>query len=416
MPESIDWDFIASLEGKRVLKGYVPLPETSKSGVTIATGFDLGQHNEWDLEGLKLSADLTKKLKPYLLLKKSAAVEFLKKNPLTITSEEAIEIDTALKKKLVPQLKNRYLNSTYNKEKVSFDDLPAQAQTVIASVSFQYGDLNTARKPFWEAVSTQNWTEAVKILRGYTDYKPRRKKEADLLEQLVKNEKKVAEVLSSIAAWKAIAAFLIFFGATADGAAAQTLIFDKNLAVAYKNYDRVMSEKKTALEFESDIKVESCAEYLAAKKASTVAENFADRLYLSEYVVCDALAILKQAAAAKRLDNKPTAVNYGKEIYNRLDIGNLPASIADSADRQPQILKNRLAGMRPKVTKYKVEADTKQQFFSVQTIAVADVNGNGKPDWILRTIDEGREGNYRNYAIWLILDAEKSGVLKAEAR
>ena len=70
MPENIDWNFIAKEEGKRILKGYVPLPDKSKSGVTIASGFDLGQHNESDLKGLKLSAALTKKLKPYLLLKK----------------------------------------------------------------------------------------------------------------------------------------------------------------------------------------------------------------------------------------------------------------------------------------------------------------------------------------------------------
>ncbi len=70
MPENIDWNFIAKEEGKRILKGYVPLPDKSKSGVTIASGFDLGQHNESDLKGLKLSAALMKKLKPYLLLKK----------------------------------------------------------------------------------------------------------------------------------------------------------------------------------------------------------------------------------------------------------------------------------------------------------------------------------------------------------
>lgn len=417
MPESIDWEFIASLEGKRVLKGYVPLPEKSKSGVTIATGFDLGQHNESDLKNLKLSADLTKKLKPYLLLKKAEAVEFLKKNPLTITKEEAVEIDTALKKKLVPQLKNRYLNSPYNKDKTNFDDLPSQAQSVIASVSFQYGDLNTARQPFWEAVSTQDWAAAVKILRAYNDYKPRRKKEADLLEQLVKNEKKVAEVLSSIGAWKAIAAFLIFFGAAHVGIQAQTRIFDRSLAKDYRNYDRTMNEKKTPLAFESGKTVASCAEYLAEKKSSAVSEDFADRLYLSEYIVCDALAILKASdAVPQKPIDKTTSVNYGALIYNRLDVGNLPASIADNTDAQPQILKNRLAKMRPKISRYKIEADTPQWFFAVEIVAVADVNGNGNADWILQAIDEGREGNYRNYAIWLILDPEKTGVLKAEAR
>jgi hypothetical protein len=72
--------------------------------------------------------------------------------------------------------------------------------------------------------------------------------------------------------------------------------------------------------------------------------------------------------------------------------------------------------MRLKITKYKVEADTPQWFFAVETVAVADINGNGNPDWILRAIDEGKEGNYRNYSIWLILDPGKLGILKAEPR
>ena len=251
MPENIDWKFIAEQEGEKILVGYVPLPEKSKSGVTISSGFDLGQHNEFDLKGLKLSADLTKKLKPYLLLKKKDAVDFLAKNPLTITQNEADEIDTALKKKLVPQLKNRYLNSPTNTAKTNFDDLPAQAQTVIASLSFQYGDLNAKRSTFWEAVSKQDWAEAVKVLRGYTDYKPRRKREADLLEQLVKHDEKKAQILSAIGAWTAVLLFFILFGALSSQVPAQTKIFDAKLAEAYKNYDRNFSEKKTPMLFES---------------------------------------------------------------------------------------------------------------------------------------------------------------------
>ena len=38
----IDFTFIEKLEGYR-LEGYVPDAENSQSGVTIASGFDLGQ-------------------------------------------------------------------------------------------------------------------------------------------------------------------------------------------------------------------------------------------------------------------------------------------------------------------------------------------------------------------------------------
>jgi hypothetical protein len=66
MPDKIDYDFISKLEGGRQTTGYVPDTNTSQSGVTIATGFDLGQRNENDLIALNLPQSLIDKLKPYL--------------------------------------------------------------------------------------------------------------------------------------------------------------------------------------------------------------------------------------------------------------------------------------------------------------------------------------------------------------
>ena len=67
MPDSIDYDFIAEREGGRRSKGYVPAAGVSKSGVTIATGFDLGARNEGDLSRLGLGKELSAKLKPYMV-------------------------------------------------------------------------------------------------------------------------------------------------------------------------------------------------------------------------------------------------------------------------------------------------------------------------------------------------------------
>jgi Bacterial toxin homologue of phage lysozyme, C-term len=75
----IDYKFIAEREGGRKTKGYVPAAVVSSSGVTVATGFDLGQRNESDLTRLKLSTFLVAKLKPYLGKKKKEAQEYLKK-------------------------------------------------------------------------------------------------------------------------------------------------------------------------------------------------------------------------------------------------------------------------------------------------------------------------------------------------
>ncbi|BCE03374.1 hypothetical protein TYM08_P3437 [Marinicellulosiphila megalodicopiae] len=45
----IDFNFIKQLEGFE-LKGYVPNPDTSKSGVSIASGFDIGQRDQKEIE------------------------------------------------------------------------------------------------------------------------------------------------------------------------------------------------------------------------------------------------------------------------------------------------------------------------------------------------------------------------------
>lgn len=420
MPDNIDWKFIANEEGAKILVGYVPVPDTSQSGVTIASGFDLGQHNLSDLKALNLSKELTDKLKPYLFpLKKQAAVEFLKKNPLKITSAQADEIDTALKKKLVPQLKDRYNNSVFNKKKIKFEDLPGQAQTVIASLSFQYGDLNSTRNSFWKAASEQDWEAAAKILRSYGKYKKRRGREAALLEQLIKHDEKKAQVLSSIGAWYAafiIAAFL--FGAfSAPVCQAQqkvtTRIFDTDLAKAAKNYKKSLAEKKTPLLFESGKKVENCNDYLSEKKNSTIEESVSNMIYASEYVICDELAALKNAKMTKNNAASSTE-NFGKEIYNRLNIANVPSSLIEGNNEKSVLLKDKLPESGLEISQYKVESDTPEWSFAVKIVAVTDCDNDGKPDWILQVSDEAKQGNYRLYSTWLVRGVWEKSVLNAE--
>ena len=73
-----------------------------------------------------------------------------------------------------------------NAAQKDFFDLPAQAQTVIASVAFQYGNLQHRTPTFWHAVTAQDWRAAVQCLMDFKDaYRTRRMHEADLLVELV---------------------------------------------------------------------------------------------------------------------------------------------------------------------------------------------------------------------------------------
>jgi len=67
-----------------------------------------------------------------------------------------------------------------------FFSLPRQAQTVIASVSFQYGNLALRTPNFWKAITAQDWKRTIAILKKFGDrYPSRRNAEANLLEGLM---------------------------------------------------------------------------------------------------------------------------------------------------------------------------------------------------------------------------------------
>ena len=176
----IDWDFISKKEGGAQLKGYVPDPEGSKSGVTIATGFDLGARSLKDISGL--SPELQAKLAPYLGKQKYEAQAALQANPLTITKEEAKQIDRISKAKAVSKLQNewnKYAEKTGGKR---FEELSSSQQTVAASVAFQYGSLSKTPN-FRKAMQSGNWTQAVNELNNFGDsYSTRRKSEAMYLQ------------------------------------------------------------------------------------------------------------------------------------------------------------------------------------------------------------------------------------------
>jgi hypothetical protein len=174
----VNFGFISQLEGGPVLKGYVPEPEYSSSGVTIATGFDLGQRSADEVMQM-LPVSLARKLSPYCGQKKRAAVRTLNALPLQITAGEAELIDLCVKRQLLDKLQHRYNRDSA----VPFDQLSEPQQTVIASVAFQYGDLARRCPKFWQSATGQHWTQLGIELRDFGDcYHTRRHREANYLD------------------------------------------------------------------------------------------------------------------------------------------------------------------------------------------------------------------------------------------
>lgn len=177
--ENVDFGFIAKFEGMECI-GYVPDPEGSNSGVTIACGFDLGQRCVSDLEA-KFPGSLGKKLSFYAGLKKLKAQQYLHDNPLEVSAQEADAINRVVFVDVLESLKDCWVAS---KPFTGFQNLSVNCATVICSVAFQYGNLPKRTPVFWSQVTSGDWSAAVQNLRHFGDsYPARRNAEADYMSQ-----------------------------------------------------------------------------------------------------------------------------------------------------------------------------------------------------------------------------------------
>ena len=192
---SVDVDYIRAvlerLEGKGVAKGYVPADRSGRplgySGVTIATGLDLGQQSWGRLESMGLPVDLINRLAPYLGAKREGAQYILARNPLRLSLDEVETIDRAVH--------GQYIDETAGLFGLdAFEAAPREAQAVAVSLHYQFGTPARKASPAlasaWEAMRRGAYREAADHLRDplgwsapHRQYLKRREAEAALLER-----------------------------------------------------------------------------------------------------------------------------------------------------------------------------------------------------------------------------------------
>jgi hypothetical protein len=190
--DNLDLKFLRSVEGFEI-KGYVPkdrdINDKVPSGVTIGTGFDLGQQTLAGFKKFAFSETLYNKLKPYVGLKGVVARDKLALLPLRLTNLEADELDKKVKQGYYTRLVKEY----EARSDLTFTTLAVGKQTAIFSVFFQYGSLSRTPR-FREAVCKGQWKKAIAELRNFGDnYVKRRNMEADLMEaSLTEKERKLS--------------------------------------------------------------------------------------------------------------------------------------------------------------------------------------------------------------------------------
>lgn len=196
----IDWDFLDKQEGVDYVNGYVPVDKhgnvIERSGVTIATGVDIGQMSENDLYKLlweqpgELTRDevgaLYEKLVPYTNKTRDEALEYLKGRSLTINRREAKFLSRAAKAKTLRELWAHW--NTHSD--VEFGDLPEGVRTVLVSLAYNLGSnlpkyYPNTWKVFIDGAKKDDWDIAIDWLSDFpaksAALKARRKREAEYL-------------------------------------------------------------------------------------------------------------------------------------------------------------------------------------------------------------------------------------------
>lgn len=204
MKNMVDWSVIDKYEITTSF-GYA-IPNDEKSGITIGSGFDLGQHSVQQIDALPISENLKVKLIPFAGLKGAAARNTLYKVPkdgafdprqplssqiqsparaivsnkqssahILKSSTSGLDLDPAEIVQLNDAVRSNKLNKIIQKYDlvasrdggIPFSTIPASCQTAITSFCWQYGenintkDVGDRRRKYWDLIVKGDWTNTV---------------------------------------------------------------------------------------------------------------------------------------------------------------------------------------------------------------------------------------------------------------
>ena len=164
----VNFSALSRFEGGQWTSGYVP--PAGKSGVTIGTGFDVGQWNKKAFRTkLGLPESIAGRLDPYSGLIRGDAVAQLRRSPLTVTRDEANVIDQGVHRYFVRETMSRW-DAHRGPDTPAYRELTSAQQTVLFSRSFHQGVgmPNTGvAQDFYRAAQRNDWRAAEDHLRNY---------------------------------------------------------------------------------------------------------------------------------------------------------------------------------------------------------------------------------------------------------
>lgn len=135
-------------------------------GVTIGAGVDLGSQSESGLQNIGIAQGIIDIVKPYLGLKGSVASAYVNAHGFpTLKNTDAISLSLGLLNSTEQTVRARFDAATTGAQ---FQELPADAQTVIVDVAYPNGPyLSSSAPSFWSDVTSGNWTATINELNNW---------------------------------------------------------------------------------------------------------------------------------------------------------------------------------------------------------------------------------------------------------
>lgn len=186
-------------------------------------------------------------------------------------------------------------------------------------------------------------------------------------------------------------------------------IISEDVRAAVAHPDDAMTRTRSPLGLDNGTTVRNCTDYLAAQRAGAEIAEFTEaRLVASEYVVCDVMDALRCAARGAQGPMR----KVGQELADRLDLRQIRTSLGPRLDDRAHTLAT--LGDALQTTDIRASLTLADWTFVLSLAAVADVDGDGRSDWIVSLADEARTGSYRDYGVLVVLDPERPGPLRVQ--
>ncbi|WP_133510493.1 hypothetical protein [Candidatus Thiosymbion oneisti] len=179
-------------------------------------------------------------------------------------------------------------------------------------------------------------------------------------------------------------------------------VFNQDLLHMQRNYGESLDLQRSELQFASGSSATNCLEYYRLSSEQEIDESIHNQLVKSEYLVCDALKILAEAAVVH--EGSATGRGIGEKLSSKLDLRSFPSSLFRISDEE----KHTLSALYPKNNLVSDDTatllETKDWIFRLEVVAIVPLNDNKIPDWVIWVSDEAKQGSYRSYSTLIIYD------------